>query len=273
MLVFPSAKINLGLAVTEKRADGFHNIETAFYPVSWCDALEVILSDTRSPFELSTSGLNITGNQKDNLLYKVYEQVSAIKKLPNIKVHLHKHIPMGAGLGGGSSDAAFFINLLDKKFELGLNTEIKHSIATKIGSDCAFFLENNPVFAHGKGDLFKPLNADLSKYYILIVFPDIHSNTKEAYEGLTPKKNEVNLKEIIETQPLKDWKNSLFNDFEPGIFKKYPAVKDLKEQLYKLGALYASMSGSGSSVFGIFENKPVVQFPKEFLYHLQVPKS
>lgn len=273
MLSFPNCKINLGLAVTEKRADGFHNIETVFYPINWCDNLEIINNSENKAFDLTTSGISIDGPLENNLIYKAWKLVSQIKQLPNIKVHLHKNVPMGAGLGGGSSDAAFFINLLDSKFNLNLPIQQRVELASELGSDCAFFIRNKPVFAVGKGNEFSEINISLDQYYILVVHPNVHSNTKEAYEGLTPKKTPVSIRSIVESTPLKEWKDTLVNDFETSIFKKYPAIKELKEQMYNSGALYACISGSGSSVFGIFDSEPKLQLPDNYLYCLQNPKS
>lgn len=270
MLVFPNAKINLGLTVTEKRSDGYHNIETVFYPVSWCDALEILDNDNNE-FQLSSSGLTVQGKTTDNLLYKVWTEIKKHRNLPNIKIHLHKVIPMGAGLGGGSSDAAFLINALDKKYKLALEPDLKTAISSKIGSDCAFFLENKPVSAFEKGDRFSPASIDLSDYYILIVYPGIHSNTAAAYSGIVPGAKEFTPAEIITRYRISEWKNVLENDFEKSIFKKYPRIRDLKQELYNYGALYASMSGSGSSVFGIYAKEPSFTFPEEYIYFLQTP--
>lgn len=272
MLIFPNAKINLGLHVTEKRKDGFHNIETIFYPIDWCDALEVIETKNKDlPFEMSMSGLSVLGDVKSNLIYKAWEQLAQLKNIPPLSVHLHKHIPMGAGLGGGSADGAFFLNLMNSQFDLNLTETTLISIANSLGSDCAFFLKNQPVIATQKGNVFSEIKIDLSKYFILIVFPSIHSNTKDAYDGITPQFPIIKLEEIIETVPIEEWKHHLVNDFENSIFKKFPEVKMLKENLYAKGALYASMSGSGSAVFGIFENEPAFTINNKYLYCLQKP--
>jgi 4-diphosphocytidyl-2-C-methyl-D-erythritol kinase len=274
MLFFPNCKINLGLHVVSKRNDGFHDIETVFYPIGWQDGLEVIENKNgREPIILTYSGNAIHGDTKDNLVYKVWELITAFKKIPPVKVHLYKNIPMGAGLGGGSSDAAFFINLLDKKFNLGIPNGQKTEIASKIGSDCPFFIENKPVLAKGRGNIFYEIKTDLQKYYFLVVHPGIHCNTKEAYQGLAPQKPANDLKSVIEKQPLKEWKNLLVNDFENYVFKMHPEIKELKHLLYDSGAVYASLSGSGSAVFGIFEEKPDVSFNTSFNYFLQKPVS
>lgn len=274
MLVFPNCKINLGLHVTSKRPDGFHNIETVFYPLNWCDALEVIENNQANrAISLSQSGLPVSGPVEGNLLFKAWNLVNNIQKLPPLKMHLHKHIPMGAGLGGGSADAAFCINLLDRKFNIGLSLWQKLKMASEIGSDCAFFIENKPVMATGKGNEFSSIQANLSGYYILAVYPGVHSNTRDAYNGLAPKMPAENLRHVIENIPVQQWKHHLVNDFEASIFAKYPAVGGLKQTLYNSGAIYASMSGSGSAVFGIFDKEPPINFPASFQYFLQKPAS
>ncbi|PBQ34462.1 4-(cytidine 5'-diphospho)-2-C-methyl-D-erythritol kinase [Sphingobacteriaceae bacterium] len=271
MLVFPNCKINLGLHVVNKRTDGFHNIETVFYPVSWCDGLEVLENkESQEGFIFTESGIPIAGDPSQNLIYKAWEIIKTEKKLPALKVHLHKNIPMGAGLGGGSSDAAYFINLLNDQCDLNYTEEEKTGIASQLGSDCAFFIKNTPLFAKGKGNEFSEIKVDLSEYFIFLVYPNVHSNTKEAYDGLIPKHPDNDLGTIL-ASPLKEWKEKLVNDFEGSIFKKYPEVKVLKESMYAAGALYASMSGSGSAVFGIFEKEPIIHFPEHFSTYLQKP--
>lgn len=256
MICFPNAKINLGLFITEKRPDGFHNIESVFYPVGWNDALEVIETpNALNHFTLELSGLPIQGAIEDNLLYKAFQLINEKHPLPKLTVYLHKTLPMGAGLGGGSSDCAFFIKLLNTQFHLNLSEQERLDIARPLGSDCAFFIKNRPIFAHHKGDVFKDITLDLSAYYIAIVFPHVHSNTKEAYSLVKPTQAPVSLLDII-AQPVNTWKTSMVNDFEPSIFAKYPAVEKVKQSLYDLGAIYASMSGSGSAVFGLFDTLP-----------------
>ena len=265
MICFPNAKINLGLNVTEKRSDGFHNIETIFYPIGWNDALEVVVAKkySRKEFTLHLSGIPISGNTNDNLLYKAYKLMQQIRLLPKIEVYLHKSLPMGAGLGGGSSDAAFFIKLLNEQFSLELTESETLDISKKLGSDCAFFVKNSPVFAFQKGDIFSDISLDLISLYIAVVYPNIHSNTKEAYSLITPQKPSQSVLEIIK-QPIATWKTDLVNDFETSIFKLYPAVKKVKDDLYRLGSLYASMSGSGSAVFGLFDHEPDIKHLQMF---------
>lgn len=271
MICFPNAKINLGLNITEKRPDGFHNIETVFYKVGWQDALEVVVLDSartdnkNQSFNLHLSGIPIHGELKDNLLFKAYQLISKFKSVPAIDVYLHKHIPMGAGLGGGSADAAFFINLLNNQFNLKLTIDEKTTIAKTLGSDCAFFIDNTPVFAKGKGDEFTNINLDLSNYYIMVVYPNVHSNTAEAYSLVKPQQLTKSITQILE-QPISTWKEELVNDFEISIFNKYPIVKQIKETLYANEAVYACMSGSGSAVFGIFKNKPTITELESYPY-------
>jgi 4-diphosphocytidyl-2-C-methyl-D-erythritol kinase len=264
MICFPNAKINLGLNITEKRSDGFHNIETIFYPVGWNDALEVIeAKDSVQEFNLHLSGLPILGNTQDNLLYKAYQIIKQSKKLPHLNVYLYKTLPMGAGLGGGSADAAFFINLLNNQFELNFTETERVEIAKQLGSDCAFFVKNSPVFASQKGDVFTDIKLDLSHLYIAIIYPNVHSNTKEAYSLVKPQQSNKSLLEVIK-QPILTWKNDLINDFEASIFNLYPVVEKTKNDLYELGALYACMSGSGSAVFGLFETEPEIKMLSQF---------
>lgn len=258
MICFPNAKINLGLYITEKRPDGFHNIESVFYPIAWNDALEVIESpDAFTDFQLHLSGLPVPGTPEDNLLYKAYALIKAKRTLPKLSVYLHKSLPMGAGLGGGSADCAFFINQLNTQFDLGLSEDERLDLARPLGSDCAFFIKNKPVYAYEKGDVFKELSLDLSAYYIAVIFPNVHSNTKEAYSLVKPAAPPRSLVETLQ-QPVHTWKAKLGNDFETSIFARYPVVEKTKQDLYDAGAIYASMSGSGSAVFGLFESMPQI---------------
>lgn len=273
MLSFPNCKINLGLHITSKRQDGYHDIESVFYPVNWCDALEIIENKEQNqpPFIFSQTGHAIAGDLKHNIIYKAWELITSQKKIPALKVHLHKNIPMGAGLGGGSSDAACFINLINTQFNLGYTTEQKQELASQLGSDCAFFITSESLLATGRGNEFSKISVNLSPYYILLVNPGIHSGTKEAYDGVTPKMPQHDLRSIIENEPVKRWKDLLVNDFEASVFKKYPQIQQLKNDLYHNGALYACMSGSGSTVFGIFDQLPSLNFPASCQYYLQKP--
>jgi 4-diphosphocytidyl-2-C-methyl-D-erythritol kinase len=251
MLNFPNAKINIGLNILSRRSDGYHNLETVFYPVNIKDALEVVEAGALS-FE--TSGIEIPGFANENLCLKAYELIKADFDVPPVKIHLHKQIPIGAGLGGGSADAAFFIRLMNEKFELGLDVGSMEAYARQLGADCAFFIENKPVFAFGKGDEFDPVNLNLSSYFLVLVMPPVHVSTGEAYRGVKPSHPDRSVKELVEL-PVADWKATVRNDFEESIFKNHSSIRGVKAQLYEAGALYASMSGSGASVYGIFADK------------------
>ncbi len=253
MILFPNAKINIGLNITERRPDGYHNLETIFYPINIKDALEVVESDQLS-FE--SSGLDIPGRAEDNLCIKGYHLLKNDYDLPPVSIHLHKNIPIGAGLGGGSADAAYFIRLMNQQFELGLSVEEMTGYARKLGADCAFFIENKPVFAFEKGDEFESIRLDLSNYKIALVMPDVHISTAEAYRGVKPALVKESLFDLIAEQPITEWKRYIKNDFELSIFKNHAEIRGVKASLYEAGAIYASMSGSGASVFGIFEQTP-----------------
>jgi len=256
MITFPNAKINIGLNITERRPDGYHNLETIFYPVKINDALEVIESNELS---FQSSGLEIPGRMEDNLCIRGYHLLKSDFDLPPVAIYLHKHIPIGAGLGGGSADAAFFITLVNKKFELGLSVEQMQNYARQLGADCAFFIENKPVFAFERGDEFEPVKLDLSNYTIVVVMPPVQISTAEAFRGVKPTAVKESLMELIYL-PVKDWRRYIKNDFEESIFKNNAGIRGIKASLYEVGALYASMSGSGASVFGIFEKKPDLAF-------------
>lgn len=250
MVVFPNAKINIGLQIVEKRKDGFHNIESIFYPVfELYDVLEIIES---KELTFTSSGINIPGNLEDNLCLKAYQLLKKDYDLPPVHIHLLKVIPIGAGLGGGSSDAAFTLKLLNEKFELQLSDEDLINYARKLGSDCAFFIKNKPVFAHHKGDEFESVDLDLSDYNIKVEYPNIHIGTSEAYAGVIPQKSNFDLRKLS-VDDIKNWKTYVKNDFEDSIFPYHSTIEKLKEKFYSDGALYVSMTGSGSAVFGIFE--------------------
>jgi 4-diphosphocytidyl-2-C-methyl-D-erythritol kinase len=270
MIVFPNAKINIGLNIIEKRSDGFHSIESVFYPVKLHDALEVIENSDKASGQIifTSSGIEIPGTANENLCCKAYHLINTEYPLPKIKIHLHKHIPIGAGLGGGSADAAFFIRLVNDKFELGLSWGEMHNYARQLGSDCSFFITNKPVFAEGVGDKYESIQLNLSNYYMALIYPNIHINTATAYSGVTPKKPLRSLESDCVNLPVEEWKNTVHNQFEDSIFPQYPELKKIKENLYSLGALYAAMSGSGSSVYGIFKEKTDLKkhFDNYFVY-------
>ena len=254
MITFPNAKINIGLNILSRRADGYHNLQTVFYPVAVKDALEIIdTPEQDARVEFSSSGLVINGNQEDNLCIKAYHLLQRdFPQIKPVKVHLHKAIPMGAGMGGGSADAAFMLQLLNHKFQLGLSVAELVQYAGQLGSDCPFFILNKPCFATGRGEIMEPIQLDLSAYKILIVNPGVHINTGMAFSKINAGEHDTDLKKWI-MQPVALWKNYIINDFERPVFDQYPEIAAIKDELYKNGALYASMTGSGSTVYGIFE--------------------
>ena len=252
MIVFPNAKINLGLYITEKRSDGFHNLESIFYPVDWKDILEITPSKTLS---FTSTGIDIPSSTSDNLCTQAYKLLQQDHDIPPVDIHLHKMIPIGAGLGGGSADASFTLKALNELFKLELSNENLIIYAQQLGSDCAFFIENKATFAYEKGDHFKTLDLDLSSYWIKLINPNIHISTKEAYAGVYPNTAGYNLTELTDMF-IHEWKLYLQNDFEKSIFPNHPDIEEIKENLYHEGALYASMSGSGSTVYGIFQQEP-----------------
>jgi len=264
MIGFPNAKINIGLNITEKRADNFHNLETVFFPVNWCDALEFVISEK---VEFSGSGIVIGGDSESNLVMKAYRLLKHDFDLPALKIHLHKEIPFGAGLGGGSSDGACMLTMLNKEFELGLSTSELESYAARLGSDCAFFIRNAPAFASGRGEIMEPIQLSLNNWFILIIKPPVEVSTAKAFQWIVPAKPENSLKLLVEL-PVQQWKDTIVNQFEDSVFQYYPEIKKLKDQLYDSGAVYASMSGSGSAVFGLFKDLPTdlnMLFPAPFL--------
>lgn len=265
MINFPTAKINIGLYVTNRRNDGYHNIETVLLPVKVKDVLEIVEAEELKFF---SSGSVIPGSVTNNLCVKAYELVRKDIEIPPIHIHLHKHIPIGAGLGGGSSDAAFFIKLLNTKFSLELSIKKMENYARQLGADCAFFIRNKPVFATQKGDEFDPSILTLKDYCIVLVIPPVHVSTVEAYNTIKHYTHHSQLREHI-LLPLKDWKKHITNVFEAPMFEKYPQIAHVKSYLYNAGALYASMSGSGSAVYGIFKNKielPELEIENQVFY-------
>lgn len=252
MISFPCAKINLGLNVISKREDGYHNIETVFFPVrGLTDILEIVESDR---FSFAQTGESLDSTVENNLCVKAYRILEKDYGLSPVSIFLHKHIPAGAGLGGGSSDASFTLAALNRIFGLGLSREQLISYAAMLGSDCAFFIDSVPALASGKGELLQPVDPDLSGLNILLVKPDIHVSTKDAYANIEPQIPCTPVSEIIRL-PVEQWKNQLRNDFEKSIFPLHPAIAAIKEEMYRQGALYASMSGSGASVFGLFDGR------------------
>ncbi|HUS86098.1 MAG TPA: 4-(cytidine 5'-diphospho)-2-C-methyl-D-erythritol kinase [Bacteroidales bacterium] len=256
MTLFPNAKINIGLKIISRREDGFHDIETIFYPVALRDALEFVTMQSNSDSdELTVTGFNPGCRMSDNLVIRALNSLRRDFNIPALRIHLHKAIPMGAGLGGGSSDSAFMLRYLNRYFRLGLCNKDMWEIALKIGSDCPFFIENRPAFAEGRGEKLKGVSRVLTGYHILIIHPGIQISTANAYAGSKPEIPSVNLMELYE-RPVKTWNGVIENDFESWVFRKYPEIKRIKEKLYSSGAVYSSMSGSGSAVYGIYTGSP-----------------
>jgi 4-diphosphocytidyl-2-C-methyl-D-erythritol kinase len=255
MISFPNSKINLGLNIISKRPDGYHNLESCIYPIQWEDMLEIMPADKT---QFTCSGGIVPGSEHDNLCLKAYRMLQQEYDLPPVQMHLHKIIPIGAGLGGGSADASYTLLILNDIFQLKIQRSILEEMASIIGSDCPFFISNKPVYATGTGTTLSEINIDLSGMHIVVVKPDASISTADAYSGIIPKVQKEGIREIIESVHFTEWKYYLNNDFEDGIFQKYPEIKLIKEQLYELGATYASMSGSGSAVYGLFKDKPDV---------------
>lgn len=259
MQVYPNAKINIGLNVLEKRSDNFHNIETVFYPIGLKDKLLVseftVSYQLKSSYTFKETGILNIANPEQNLVIRALRLLQEDFDIEPVDIELTKHIPSGAGLGGGSSDAAFMLKALNELFQLKISTEGLEKYAAKLGADCAFFIRNKPILATGIGNVFQPINLDLSGYYLVLVKPDIFVYTAEAYASIQPKYPEIPLNEHIK-EPIETWKDLIINDFELPVFAKYPLIKEIKEHLYDLGAVYAAMSGSGSSVYGLFKSQP-----------------
>ncbi len=252
MVTFPNAKINIGLNIVGKRPDGFHDISSCFYPVGWADALEVLSADTLS---FASSGLTIPGDADSNLCLKAYHLLSRDFALSPVSIHLLKAVPIGAGLGGGSADAAFTIKALNQLLSLDLSPEKQQDYARSLGSDCAFFIENKPMYCFGKGDEFEEIPLRLTGKWIMLVNPGLHISTAEAYAGVVPQTPVEELRALLQ-RPIGQWRDSVTNDFEKTIFRNYSILPQTKEKLYGLGAQYASMSGSGSTLYGIFDQEP-----------------
>lgn len=269
MITFPCAKINLGLNIVSKRPDGYHNLETVFYPIPLTDALEIKYMDekfpSKSPCDLKITGKDVDCNEEDNLVIKAYQLLAADFQLPRVHAHLVKRIPTQAGLGGGSSDAAYMIRLLDERFRLNIGIPEMERYAAKLGADCAFFITADPSYAEGIGDVLMPVDvpgAGLGGYYLAVVKPSVAVSTRDAYAAIVPKTPAKCCRDIVR-QPIETWKDELVNDFEAPIFAMHPELAAIKQSLYDAGAVYAAMSGSGSALFGIFREQPT-GLEKEF---------
>lgn len=269
MITFPCAKINLGLNIVSKRPDGYHNLETVFYPIPLTDALEIKYMDEKfpseSPCDLKITGNDVDCNEEDNLVIKAYQLLAADFQLPRVHALLVKRIPTQAGLGGGSSDAAYMIRLLDERFRLNIGIPEMERYAAKLGADCAFFITADPSYAEGIGDVLMPVDvpgAGLGGYYLAVVKPSVAVSTRDAYAAIVPKTPAKCCRDIVR-QPIETWKDELVNDFEAPIFAMHPELAAIKQSLYDAGAVYAAMSGSGSALFGIFREQPT-GLEKEF---------
>lgn len=273
MINFPIAKINLGLNVVEKRPDGYHNLQTVFYPVLIKDALEVHVMDETFPSDydcdLKVTNITIEGDEQRNLVVRAYQLLKQdFPTLPRIHSHLWKGIPTQAGMGGGSSDCAYMMLLLNQQFQLGLTDEQLIEYAAKLGADCAFFILSRPCYAEGIGEKLQPIDLSLSGYYIAVVRPDIPVPTKEAFSRIRPHYPAQNCRETV-MQPVETWRDTLINDFEESVFALHPEIGNIKQQLYDMGATYAAMSGSGSALFGLFKKQPdslSQEFPNMFTF-------
>ena len=272
MVLYPHAKINIGLSIIEKRLDGFHNIETVYYPVSLCDTLIVEPAQNNAGTEklnFVCHGIDLPGcDTYNNLCCKAYRLLDSTFNLPPTDIRLYKVIPVGAGLGGGSSDAAYTLLALNDLYSLQISDKELEGYASQLGSDCTFFLQKSASFGIGKGDILKHISLSLHDYYILIVKPPVFINTAEAYSHVTPQKLKYHLLEALK-EPVCQWRNTIFNDFEDSVFSKFPEIRKIKERLYDEGAIYASLSGSGASVYGIFEDNPgdmIKLFPECFCF-------
>ncbi len=257
MIVYPNSKINIGLNVVERRPDGYHNLETVFYPINLQDALEIHeWEDAQEDecYQLKVSGAILDGSPDDNLVVRAYRVLKRDfpEKVKPLRIFLFKHVPTGAGLGGGSADAAFMLKAMNERFSLGLSVKELQMYATQLGADCAFFIEGKPVFAEGIGDRFSDVQMSLKGKFLVLVKPDVFVSTKEAYSAVVPHRPETSLKELLKA-PIETWKDFVVNDFERSVFPMHPEIAAIKDRLYDLGALYASMSGSGASVYGIFD--------------------
>ncbi|WP_320168232.1 4-(cytidine 5'-diphospho)-2-C-methyl-D-erythritol kinase [Mangrovibacterium marinum] len=251
MITYPIAKVNLGLLVTDKRPDGFHNLETIFYPIQMQDTLEVVESDQ---FQFSSSGIAIDGKPDDNLVVKAFRLIKDDYEIPDVKIHLHKTIPSGAGLGGGSSDAAYTLRSLNELFKLEIEGEKLMEYALQLGSDCPFFLQDKPVFATGRGEKMVEIPLTLKEYYLILVKPPVHVSTALAYQNIVPQKPRLSLRGLVGF-PVNKWKGNVLNHFEKYVFQAYPEVEQIKQTLYEQGATFALMSGSGSAVYGLFRSE------------------
>jgi 4-diphosphocytidyl-2-C-methyl-D-erythritol kinase len=268
MILFPNGKINLGLHILRKNANGYHDIETVFYPVQVSDALEILAAENTEEVSFSSSGLSLSGPTSGNLCIKAYRLMKELfPGLPGIQLHLHKVIPMGAGLGGGSADGTSTLLALNRIFDLHLSDDVLSGLALRLGSDCPFFIHNKPLLAEGRGEVFSDIEVSLKGYELVLVFPRLHIPTPWAFSVVTPRRPEQTLRQILLLPPLQ-WKQNLVNDFEAPVGEAYPQIRFIREELYRMGAVYAALSGSGSTVFGLFNKGEVPVFTFDTSYEV-----
>jgi 4-diphosphocytidyl-2-C-methyl-D-erythritol kinase len=261
MITFPNSKINLGLWVTQRRADGYHNIQSVLYPVPWCDVLEIVPANG-SQTALTVTGGHVEGPVENNLCYRAWRLMADAYSVPPVSMHLHKVVPTGAGLGGGSSDASFVLRMLNSMFNLELDHDTLRSLAVRLGMDCPFFIENIPALSTGRGEFLKPVSLNLDGLFLVVVKPPVHVSTAAAFTGIKPVLRENSIEEFANL-PIQEWRSALHNDFEQTVFGLYPEILEIKNILYRNGAIYAAMSGSGSAVYGLFAGNPVkMEFPE-----------
>jgi 4-diphosphocytidyl-2-C-methyl-D-erythritol kinase len=267
LIIYPNAKINIGLKVLNKRPDGYHNLESVMIPVPWYDALEIIPASATQTEQVrfSSSGLAVPGNAQDNLCVRAYDLLKNHYDLPPVQMHLHKVVPMGAGLGGGSSDGAFTLKALNSLFKLGIPAISLKKYAAVLGSDCPFFIDNTPAFVYSRGEKMKRMQFDAGNLFIVIIYPGLHIGTADAYRNIIRGNSEADLR-LISTKGIRTWKKKVENHFENHAIKTHPIIGKIKSDLYKSGALYASMTGSGSSVYGLFPNE--IKIPSTWKKHL-----
>ncbi|MGM0529921.1 MAG: 4-(cytidine 5'-diphospho)-2-C-methyl-D-erythritol kinase [Bacteroidota bacterium] len=258
MIFFPNAKINIGLYITDKRNDGYHNLETIFYPLSLTDILEIQKRKANQRI-FNNTGIRLPVMTEQNLCYRAYQLIQQHHSIPEINFHLHKIIPYGAGLGGGSSDASFTLKALNQLFQLNIRNDALKDMAEQIGSDCPFFIDNKPSIAREKGNKTEPIHLSIKGLYLLLVVPAIQIDTQTAYKGIKPRKREKPLKEVVLNEPIENWNDQVTNDFENHILKAYPLLKQIKQKLSEMGAVFTSLSGSGSAIYGIFKKKPTAE--------------
>jgi 4-diphosphocytidyl-2-C-methyl-D-erythritol kinase len=260
MIVFPNAKINLGLFITEKRTDGFHNLESLFLPIPLCDILEVTV--TTEDTSLICTGLSYDIPTEKNIVFKAWQLLNEAHAIGNVTIHLHKIIPSGAGMGGGSSDGTFMLNALNKLFQLNLNVEQLEDFAAQLGSDCSFFIQNKPALVSGRGEVVVPVEFNLEGKYLVVVNPGVHISTAQAFHRIEPKSSNFNWEEFIQHKDFE--KVELRNDFEHSVFRLYPEIAEIKSAFLKAGAIYSSMSGTGSTVYGLFKEEPQLEWSEKY---------